>query len=105
MSRQADSDDSHTRSFRGKRTLVVAKGENSSGSTPSKRSKRSHRGLQHHRDSVPSGGSFQNSGQLITAASPDADNSSSSSVFSVHDPDSHRAGSTDMDGNSDGPST
>jgi protein AIR1/2 len=105
MSQPADSDDSRTQSFRGKRTLAVAKGEDSSASSPSKRSKRGHRGPQHHRDFVPQGGSFSNSAQLINAASPDGESSSNSSAVSAHDPESHRARSIDTEGSTDGPST
>jgi hypothetical protein len=104
MSQPVDSevDESRTQSFGAKRTLATADGEDTSSSTPSKRSRRSRRGLQNHRDFVPMGGSFSNSRRIINAVGSDADNSSESSAISAHDPENNRTRYTDMEGNATG---
>ena len=107
MSEPVDSeaDESRTRFWGTKRNLAPAEGVNSDASTPNKRRRSRRRGLQNHRDFVPTGGSFSTSDHLISATSSDADGSSGSSAPSAHDPESHRTWSTDMEGSTSGPHT
>ena len=107
MSRPVDSEADESRSlyFGAKRTLAAAEGADSGASTPSKRSRRSRRGPQNHRDFVPMGGSFANSGQVTNAISSDAGNSSDSAAVSASDPESHPSRSIDTEENTNGQST
>ena len=101
----SETDDSRTRYFGSKRALTGAEGEDTSASTPSKRSRRNRPGPQNYLDFVPKGGSFSQSGQIINAASPDGDNSSDSSAASAHDPEGRRTSSTAMQERTNGLST
>ena len=97
----SEADESHTRHFGAKRGLAAAEGT----STPSKRRRRSHRGPQNHRDFVPPGGSFSNTGRVISADSPDSDNNSVSLAVAARDSQNPHTLSIEMEGSTNGQST
>jgi hypothetical protein len=107
MSQPVDSEaeESRTRYFGAKRTLAATEGGDSSASTSSKRTRRSHRGPQNHRDFVPMGATFSNSGQMINDASSNADNNSDSSPVSAHDLEDLRTTPTDVERSTNGLTT
>src|SRR5947209_2543307 len=107
MSQPVDSEaeESRTRHFGAKRTLTATEGGDSGASTPSKRTRRSHGGPQNHRDFVPMGATFSNSGQMVNHASSDTDNSSNSSPISTHDLEDLRTAPTDAEGSTNGLAT
>ena len=97
----SEADESRTRHIGAKRGLAAAEGT----SSPSKRRRRSRRGLQNHRDFVPPGGSFSNTGRVISADSSNSDNNSVSPAVAARDPQNHHTLSIEMEESTNGQST